>query len=334
MRKRRRTIWLPLLAVCSAGLAFSQAPAANPAWQEYSYAEDGFALKAPAPPFFHKLQQPTASGNVELRQYSLDLPNNSGVIMSVSDFPNAKSLTSKEALEEGVTGSIQATNATKTSEKNIVLQQLPGIEYQADTTSFHMLGRYYWQNGRLFAMLAVSALGSSVPPDVLRIMNSLRFIASAPAEASKPEWKEFSYPDDGFAMSAPVQPTFGKEQHATASGNLELRQYSVDLTTSLEVLMSVSDIPNPAHATPTAVLQGAVDGSLPPDKATKISQKDIKLQQVPGIEFEARNGDYRLLGRYYWSNGRLFSFAAVAPWPAPMPPDAVRVMDSLKFLPK
>ena len=334
MRERLRAICLSSLMVCAAALALSQAPAANPGWQEYSYADDGFALKAPVQPSFQKLQQPTSSGNIELRQYSLDLPNNSGVIMSVSDFPNAKSLASKEALEDGVTGSIQATKATKTSEKNITLQQLPGIEYQADTATFHMLGRYYWQNGRLFAMLSVSPLGAPVPPDVLRIMNSLRFIASAPAQASKPEWKEFSYPDDGFAMSAPMLPTFAKEQHATASGNIELRQYSVDLTTSLEVLMSITDIPNPAHATPTAILQGAVNGSLPPDKATKISQKDIQLQQVPGIEFEARNGDYRLLGRYYWRDGRLFSFLAVAPWATTMPPDAVRVMDSLKFLPK
>jgi hypothetical protein len=334
MRKRLRAIWLLLPMFFAAALAFSQAPAANLGWQEYSYADDGFALKSPAHLSFQKLQQPTASGDIEMRQYSVDLTKDSGVLMSVSDFLNTNNLTSKEALEDGVTGSIQATKAKKTSEKEIELQQVPGIEYEADTASYHMLGRYYWQNGRLFAMLAISPLGAPISADALRVMNSLRFIAPAPVHASKPEWKQYSYPDDGFAMSAPVPPTFGKEQHPTASGNIELRQYSVDLTGSLEVLMSVSDIANPAHATPKAILQGAVDGSLPAAKATKISQKDIELQQVPGIEFEARNGDYRLLGRYYWKNDRLFSFLAVAPWGAPMPADAIRVMNSLKFLAK
>jgi hypothetical protein len=334
MGKRLRAIWISLLMVYGAALAFSQAPAANPEWKEYSYAEDGFAMKSPAELSFQKLQQPTASGNVELRQHSVDLTKDVGVLMSVSDFPGANQLSDKEALEEGVSGTIQATKAKKTSEKDIVLEQVAGIEYEADTASFHMLGRYYWKKGRLFALMVVSPLGQPVPADALRVVNSLRFIASAPAQTAKPEWKEFSYPDDGFAMSAPAPPTFGKEQHTTPSGNLQLRQYSVDLTTSLEVVMSVSDIPNPAHATPMAILQGAVDGSLPPDKATKISQKSIELQQVPGIEFEARNGDYRLLGRYYWSNGRLFSFLAVAPWAAPMPLEAVRVMDSLRFLAK
>ncbi len=113
-----------------------------------------------------------------------------------------------------------------------------------------------------------------------------------------------------------------------------MRQYSVDLKGSIEVLMSISDIANTSHATPKAILEGAVNGSLPPTKATKTSQKDIELQQVPGIEFEAKSGDYRLLGRYYWKNDRLFSLLAVAPWAAPMPADALRVMDSLKFLAK
>jgi hypothetical protein len=333
MRKRLCAIWLPLLMVFAAAPAFAQGQPANPGWQEYSYAQDGFALKAPAPPTFQKVPQSTALGNIEMRQYSVDLTKDSGVLMSVSDFPT-HNLTSKEALEEAVNGSIQATKAKRTSEKSIELQQVPGIEFAADTDTYRMLGRYYWKNNRLFSMLAFSPLGAPVPANALRVMNSLRFIASTSVQASKPEWKEYSYPDDGFAMAAPVQPALAKEQQPTQYGNIEMRQYSVDLTGSLEVLMSVSDIANTAHATPQAILQGAVNGSLPPTKATKISQKDIELQQVPGIEFEARNGDYRLLGRYYWKNDRLFSFLAVAPWGAPMPADAVRVMNSLKFLPK
>ena len=335
MRNRLGAMCLPLLIAFAAALASSQAPAAAPEWKEYSYADDGFALKSPAQLSLQKFQQPTASGNIEMRQYSLDLNKDTGVVMSVSDYPNGKSVSSKEALEEGVNGSIQATKATKTAGKNIQLQQVPGIEYEADTDAFHMMGRYYWQNGRLFAMLAVSPLGQPVPADVLKVMNSLKFLPVAQMPASQaPQWKQYSYPEDGFTVTAPSPPTFAKQEKPTDSGSLELRQYSVDMGGSVEIFISVSDIANTSHATPKAILEGAVNGSLPPTKATKLSEKDIALQQVPGVEFEATTGDYHLLGRYYWKINRLFTLLAVSPLNAPLPADALRVMDSLKFVEK
>lgn len=159
-------------------------------------------------------------------------------------------------------------------------------------------------------------------------------LAFAQDQAAKPEWKEYSYSDDGFAMRAPAQPTFAKQQQATAAGNVEMRQYSVDLTKDSGVLMSVSDFPNAENADPKAALEGAVNGSIQATKAKKTSQKEIALQQVPGIEFEAESEAYHMVGRYYWSKGRLFSLLAVAPINAPMPTDAVRVMDSLKLVAK
>jgi hypothetical protein len=334
MRRSLRAIWLLLPTFFAAAPAFSQASAANPGWKEYSYAEDGFALKSPAQLSLQKLQQPTVSGNIEMRQYSVDLTKDVGVLISVSDFPDANQLSDKEALEEGVTGSIQATKANKTSEKSIELQRVPGVEFEADTASFHMLGRYYWKKGRLFALMVVSPLGQPVPADALRVMNSLRFIASAQAQAAMPGWKEYSYADDGFALKSPAEPEFAKEQDATASGNIEMRQYSVEFTKDSEVVMSVSDFPNANHASPKAILEGAVNGSTQATKAKKTSEKDIELQQLPGIEFEAESGTYRWLGRYYWEDGRLFAMEAIAPSGAPIPADLLRVMDSLKFFAK
>jgi hypothetical protein len=108
----------------------------------------------------------------------------------------------------------------------------------------------------------------------------------------------------------------------------------VDLVGNVEVLMSVSDFPNANHATPKQALEGAVNGSTQPPKAKKTSEKDIELQQVPGIEFEGESAGYHLLGRYYWKNNRLFSLLAVSPLGQPVPADALRVMDSLKFVTK
>ena len=172
----------------------------------------------------------------------------------------------------------------------------------------------------------------------LRVLLVLALVVSGAAckhtPAVEPGWKEYSYADDGFALSAPSQPTLEKQQQPTVSGNIEMRQYSVDLTSDVQVVMSVSDFPNANHAAPKDVLEGAVNGSIQNTKATKTSEKDIQLQQVPGIEFEAATGGYRLLGRYYWKNNRLFALMAVSPLGQPRPPDELRVLDSLRFVTK
>ncbi len=165
------------LVVCGTGLACKRTPTAQPGWLEYSYADDGFALKAPSQPTFEKQQDPTASGNIELRQYSVELTSDVQIMMNVSDFPNANHGTPRAALEGAVNGSIQNTKATKTSEQDIELQQVPGIEFEAETSGYHLLGRYYWKNNRLFALIAVSPTAQPVPPDELRVMDSLKFLA-------------------------------------------------------------------------------------------------------------------------------------------------------------
>ena len=322
------------LVVCGSAPAFAQDPAAKPDWKEYSYADDGFALKAPAEPAFAKQQQPTASGNIEMRQYSVDLAKDSGVLMSVSDFPNGVHSPPKEALEAAVNGSVQASKATKKSEKDIQLQQVAGVEFEAETDAYHMLGRYYWKNGRLFSLLAVTPLGAPVPADALRVMDSLKLMAFAPVQVAKPDWKEYSYSDDGFAMTVPAEPALTKEQQSTEAGNIEVREYTVDLAENVEILMSVSDFANTNHAAPKAILEGAVNGGLQAAKAKKTSEKDIEMAQAPGIEFEADTDAYQMMGRYYWKDNRLFALLAIAPLGAPMPADALRALDSLKFVAK
>jgi hypothetical protein len=327
MGRWSRSVLVLLLMLCGATLILAQDQAAKPEWKEYPYPEDGFALTTPSKPTFQKQQQATASGNIEMRQYSVDLANDAQVLMSVSDFPTAENGDPKTILETAVTGSVQATKAKKTSEKDIGLQQIPGIEYEADGDTFHMRGRYYWSKGRLFSMLAVAPIGTPIPDDAVRIFDSLKFL-NLPKQA----WKEYSYADEGFAMTAPSQPNLKKQEQATAAGNVETRQYSVDLGSDFAVMMSVNDFPNAKDVSAKTLLEGGVNGSIQATKSKKISEKDIELQQVPGIEFEAEGDAFHMRGRYYWAKGRLFSFLAVAPLGTPIPDSAVRVFDSLKFL--
>ena len=166
------------LVVCGAGLACKRTPAPEPGWREYSYPDDGFSLRAPSPPGFEKQQQPTESGIIEMRQYSVDLTSDVQILMSVSDFPNANHAAPQDVLQGAVNGSIQNSKATKTSEKDIQLQNVPGIEFEAETSGYHLLGRYYWKNNRLFALMAVSPSGQRPPPDELKVLDSLKFLAN------------------------------------------------------------------------------------------------------------------------------------------------------------
>jgi hypothetical protein len=175
MRQRLRR-FLTLRMVCVAAAALSQAQAAKPEWKEYSYSDDGFAFTVPSKPTFQKQQQATATGNVEMRQYSVDLVNAAGVLMSVSDFKDAGDIPAKTLLENAVNGSVQATKGKKISEKDIELQQIPGIEFEAESDAFHMRGRYYWEKGRLFSLLAVAPVGTPIPDDAVRVFDSLKFV--------------------------------------------------------------------------------------------------------------------------------------------------------------
>jgi len=111
-----------------------------------------------------------------MRQYSVDLGGDTGVLMSVSDFKDAENVTAKTLLEGAVNGSVQATKAKKTSQKDIELQQTPGIEFEADSDAYHFLGRYYWAKGRLFALLAIAPLNTPFPADAGRVLDSLKFV--------------------------------------------------------------------------------------------------------------------------------------------------------------
>src|SRR5260370_16518459 len=144
MRRRLRLSLVLISLVCAVGLAFPQDQAAKPAWKEYSYTDDGFALQAPPQPTLEKQRQVTASGNIEMRQYSVDLTKESGVLMSVSDFRNTNNASSKAILEGAVNGGIQAAKAKNTYEKDIELQQVPGIEFEGETGPYPFFVLHYW----------------------------------------------------------------------------------------------------------------------------------------------------------------------------------------------
>ena len=149
-------------------------------WKEYSYASDGFAVSAPAEPVLNKQSQSAPAGNVEVHNYTIELGNNSGVMISSTQFPSAQG--DPKAFLQGVKNSAAgAMNGKITSEKEITLDGNPGVQFEVDSQNFHVRSRMYVVKDRLLTLVAVAPNDSKIPPTADRVFDSFK-LKEAPAK--------------------------------------------------------------------------------------------------------------------------------------------------------
>jgi len=177
MRNRSARVFL---AVCLsfASLLVAAAPVQSPEgqWQQYSYAADGFAISAPAQPAFTRQNKDTATGPVEMHNYAIELGNNSGVMISTAQFQGQGNASTKAVLQKAKEGAIAAVNARLTSEHEITLQGVPGLEFEAANDQFHTRVRMYFVNARLITMMAIAPLGTDIPAGAARVFSSFKIL--------------------------------------------------------------------------------------------------------------------------------------------------------------
>ena len=170
-----------LLVLAIAGALFAATPPQDTQnqWKEYSYASDGFAVSAPEQPGFIKQDKPTASGTVEVHNYSIELGNNSGVMISATQYPAQPKDSPKTILQSAKNGAIGAVNAKLISEKEITLNDFPGLEFEAATDDFHMRVRMYLAKTRLITMMAIAPKDSTIPATADRVFSSFKLLPPA-----------------------------------------------------------------------------------------------------------------------------------------------------------
>jgi len=147
-----------------------------PAWKQYSYPSDGFAISAPSAPTYSNQVKPTDAGNVEIHTYSIPLGNNGIVMISSSEVRGLEQDSPKTRLQMAKTGALKAGNATLTTEKEIVLGLYQGLQYEATTANLHVRARMYIVKNRLFQLLEISPLNSAFPADAERISSSFKVV--------------------------------------------------------------------------------------------------------------------------------------------------------------
>jgi hypothetical protein len=146
-------------------------------WKQYSYAEDGFSISAPAKPAFSEQNDTTPDGTVKQHTYAVELGGNSGVAIYSTDYRQMKDMPT-DILQLAKNEIVHVFDARITSEKEITLAGNSGLEFEAQNDTVHMRGRMYLINGRALALMAMAPITTPIPPEAQRIFDSLRLIST------------------------------------------------------------------------------------------------------------------------------------------------------------
>ncbi|HEY6971597.1 MAG TPA: hypothetical protein VJA94_20470 [Candidatus Angelobacter sp.] len=145
-------------------------------------------------------------------------------------------------------------------------------------------------------------------------------------------WKEYSYSADGFAVSAPAAPAFTRQDQPTGTGPVETHNYAIELGHNSGVMISAAQVQSMKSDSVKTNLQNAKEGAIRAVNGKLISEHEITLQGIPGIEFEAANDQFHTRVRMYLLNKRLITMMMIAPREAAYAAGADRVFASFKLL--
>ena len=159
-------------------------------------------------------------------------------------------------------------------------------------------------------------------------------LAAAPlyTQTAPEVWKQYPYPSDGFAISAPSVPTYSNQVKATDAGNVEIHTYTIPLGSNGVVMISSSQVNGLEKNSPRTRLQMAKEGALKAGDATLTTEKEITVGRYPGLQYEATAQNLHVRARMYIVKNRLFQLLEISPLTTPFPIEAERISTSFKIL--
>lgn len=146
------------------------------------------------------------------------------------------------------------------------------------------------------------------------------------ALAQSGDWKEYSFPEDGFSISSPETPSKQPDKHvpnATA--------YSVKINPRNTFTLRVRRESHPCDVVLEGIRHGVLSGGIL--YSDPKSLKDISLQGHPGLSYEWTILDDKLgYFRYYCAEGKVYSLSAKHEKNHPFLPEYVKIMNSFRFI--
>lgn len=173
------------------------------------------------------------------------------------------------------------------------------------------------------AVCAAAALGQSSNPKQ----------GSSSRQSPAASWKEYSYADDGFAVSAPSPPVVKRQKADTRAGAVEIHNYYFNQSPDAGFMASVTDLGlrnggiDPKTALRNAELQTVqvVEGKI-------LKEQPVSIGNSPGIQFEFVSKAYHSRVRYFFVKGKLLGVMSIVPPGQPLLPGTNRFLNSLRLL--
>jgi hypothetical protein len=262
-------------------------------WKEYVYSDDGFAVSTPVEP---KLDQSSKT-----RLYVSKGSSNEKMAVAVLTVIGKSDQEILDMMKQSY-----AKNAlvAPSSIEEISFVNVPALRAQKQVGEKHYSMLSFCVGGRLF-MLEVSA-----GPEGERFINSFRLVAA--------QWKEYSYPDDGFGFSSPVEPQVEKGSSS--------RRYTIDVPHGGFIIACMDLQPAPNVATAQKAMRRMRDGFI--GKEDKLTAESVLSAEFPGIAFEydVPSEAKHVRGRMYYAGARMYIVLAKGS------PDAARFFDSFHIM--
>ena len=155
------------------------------------------------------------------------------------------------------------------------------------------------------------------PMFVLALAGNVLLAGQTPASS----WKEYVYPDDGFAITLPMAPDVHKDpSHPSMFYTLHPTS---DIVMGVMVESRIDDC--------QAALASFRSGMSPAVGPSRL--KDFSANGHNGFEYEnnGHQGD-EVYGRYFCVNGKFYTLTATWPVDDPKPAVVPRIMDSFRIL--
>ena len=141
-------------------------------WQEYKYRDDGFAISAPSKP----IPAPPSDEYPDTRSYGLNYGNRTMIVIGAGKFDMFEDLPEKEKLQRLKDLLVRGTSSKLISEKEISLDDNPGIDFEIEAYADHSRSRYYMVKGKFLALQSYAPAGAPFSVDTDRVFDSLRLL--------------------------------------------------------------------------------------------------------------------------------------------------------------
>jgi len=159
------------------------------------------------------------------------------------------------------------------------------------------------------------------------------------AAAEDGNWKEYVYPGDDFAISAPAEPSLEKRTIHAAGGDSEAHVYAMPAGKNGAFMIVVNSRSDSDRRTDQEVLDEARVGVLREANAMVLVQSNVSLGRYRGAQLELESTEpggknKRVSDRFFVVGRKLYQLMALATPGYALPPDTERWLDSFRLVGK